>query len=167
MLFFYNSGWVLFIPDCHVAIAVYFFNNSGWVLFISDCDLDVPVWFFFFTTLDGCCLFLIVSWLSLFISFTTLDECCLFLIVMWPSHFIFLQLWMGAIYFYLSSGHRWCFFYNSGWAPFIPNSPLATPCGMAWTPSSQAIHIVQCTGHVNCGCFTMYWARAPLPNCKH
>ena len=59
------------------------------------------------------------------------------------------------------------FFSNSGWALFIPSSPLATQCGMAWTTSSQAIHIVQCTGYVKCKCVTMYCVWAPLPNCKH
>ena len=69
MLFFYNSRCVLFIPDCHMNITVYCFYNSGWVLFILDGDLAITVYFF-----------------------TTLDVCCLFLIVTWPSLFIFLQL---------------------------------------------------------------------------
>ena len=60
---------MLFIPDCHISIAVYFF-----------------------TTLDEYCLFLIVTWTSLFLFFTTLDGCCLFL---------------------LSPGHRCLFFCNT------------------------------------------------------
>ena len=52
---------------------------------------------FFFTTLDGCCLFLIVIWTSLFVFFTTLDGCWLLLIVTWPSLFSFFQLRMGVV----------------------------------------------------------------------
>ena len=55
----------MFIPDCHMAITVIFFI-SEWVLFAFDCHLDIPV-IFFFATLDGCCLFLVVTWPSLFI----------------------------------------------------------------------------------------------------
>ena len=43
MLFFYNPGRVLFIPDCHMNITAYFFYNSGWVLFIPDGDLVFTV----------------------------------------------------------------------------------------------------------------------------
>ena len=67
---FYNSGCVLFIPDCDMNITVYFLYNFGWALFI--------LVFFFLTTLDVCCLFVIVIWPSLFI--------------------FFLQPWMGAVY---------------------------------------------------------------------
>ena len=68
------------------------------MLFIPDCDMDITG---YFTTVDGCCLFLVVigtslftffchsKWVVLFIlgcdmfiCFTTLDRCCLFLIVM-------------------------------------------------------------------------------------
>ena len=63
----------------------------------------------------------------MFVFFTTLDECCLLLIVTWPSLFIFFQLRMGAVFFLIviwaSPGF---FFYNFGWVPFLSNSPLAT-----------------------------------------
>ena len=41
--FFYNSGCVLFISDCHMNITAYFFYNSGWVLFIPDGDLVITI----------------------------------------------------------------------------------------------------------------------------
>ena len=114
--FFYNSGWVLFIPDGDLVITIKFlatldgcwlflivnlsslfgfFYNSGWVLFIPDCHMSIAV--YFFTTLDECCLFLIVTWTSLFLFFTTLDGCCLFLLS--PGHrcLFFLQLRMGVV----------------------------------------------------------------------
>ena len=84
-VFFYNCGWVLFIPDCDMAIALYFV-----------------------TTLHGCYLFLIATWISpIFIIFTTLDGCCLLLIVMWSSLFIF--------------------FYNFAWVLFLPGYGLDIP----------------------------------------
>ena len=96
--FLHHSVCVLFIPDCHMNITIYFFYNSGWVQFILDGDLVITV--YFFTTLDGCWLFPIVNWSSLFVCFfTTLDGCCLFLIVICPLLFIFLQLWMHAVCF--------------------------------------------------------------------
>ena len=61
-------------------ITAYFFYNSGWVLFIRDGDLVITVKCF--TTVDGCWLFLIVNWSSLFVCF--------------------LQLWMGVVCFWLS-----------------------------------------------------------------
>ena len=88
---FYKSRCVLFIPHCDMN-TVYFFYNCGWVLFTFDCDLDITV--IFFTTLDECCLFLIVIRTSpVFFFFTTLV-----LIVIWISLFIFLQSWMGVVY---------------------------------------------------------------------
>ena len=56
--------------------------------------------FLFFTTLDGCCLFLLSPGLRCLFFFATLDGCCLFA----DRHlgitgvFFFLQLWMGAVY---------------------------------------------------------------------
>ena len=67
--------FMLFIPDCHMNTIVYLFHNCGWVLVIPDGDLATTV--YFFTPLDGCWLFLIVNWTSLF---------------------FFLQLWMGVVY---------------------------------------------------------------------
>ena len=116
LFFFYNSGWVLFIPDGDLVITIKFFTtldgcwlflivnwsslfgffyNSGRVLFISDCHMSIAV--YFFTTLDECCLFLIVTWTSLFLFFTTLDGCCLFRLS--PGHrcLFFLQLRMGVV----------------------------------------------------------------------
>ena len=54
---------------------MFFFYNSGWVLFIPGCDLDILV--YFFATLNGCSLFLIVIWTLLAFFFTTLDGRCL------------------------------------------------------------------------------------------
>ena len=51
-------------------------------LVIHAYDLDTTN-----TTLLECCFF------------TTLDVCCLFLMVIWSSLFNFLQLWMGTGYF--------------------------------------------------------------------
>ena len=119
---------------------------------------------YFFTTLHGCCLFLIVIWTSMFVFFTTLDECCLLLIVTWPSLFIFFQLRMGAVFYLIVIWASPGFFFTTldGYR-FFPIPHLQHKCGMAWTPASQAIHIVQCTGYVNCKCVTLYCAWAPLP----
>ena len=96
MLFFYNSGCVLFIPHCHMNITVCFFYNSGWVLFILDGDLAITVSFFYNSRwvlfIPGCHLAIAVYF------FTTVDGCCLFLLVIWTSLCIFLQIWMGAVY---------------------------------------------------------------------
>ena len=48
------------IPHCHLATAAYLFYNCGWVPFVPDCHTAIAV--YFFTTLDGCSLFLIVIW---------------------------------------------------------------------------------------------------------
>ena len=96
--FFYNSGWVLVIFDCELVIPIcLFFFNSGWVLFIPDCHMSTAV--YFFTTLDACCLFLIVIWTSLFVFLTTLDGCCLFLIGTWPWLFTFVATLDGCCLF--------------------------------------------------------------------
>ena len=50
--------WLWFGHHCY-----FFFFNFGWVLFIPHCDLDIAS-VFCFTTLDGCYLFLIVIWPS-------------------------------------------------------------------------------------------------------
>ena len=142
---FYNSGWVLFIPNSHMSTAVYFFTtpdgcclflivirtsmfvffyNSGWVLFAPNCHVAIAV--HFFSTPDGCCLF---------------PDCDLGI----------------AGFFFFKTLDGYCFF---------PIPHLQHKCGMAWTPSSQAIHIVQGGGYVNCKCVTMYCAWAPLPSCK-
>ena len=78
----------------------------------------MPTAVYFFTTLDVCCLFLIVIWTSMFVFFTTLDGCCLLLIVMWPSLFIFFQLQMGVVCFLIVIWASPVFFYNSGWVLF-------------------------------------------------
>ena len=112
MLFFYNSGCVLFIPHCHM-------------------NITLP----FFSTLDGCCLFLILIWTSLFILIYNAGwvpfipdcdvvRCRLFLIVIWPSLL---------------------FFYNSAWVLFIPNCDLDIPIysfhNAGWVPFIPDCHL--------------------------
>ena len=71
---------------------------------------------YFFTTLDACCLFLIVIWTSLFIFFDN------------SGWVLFIPDWHLAMAIY--------FFCTCRWVLFIPNCPLATQCGMAWTPDT-------------------------------
>ena len=77
---------------------------------------------FFFTTLDGCYLFLVATWPSPFDFFTTLDGCCLFLIVIWTS-----------------------FFHNSGWVLFVPNLGRRPPLSPTlFYPQALLLTILLC-----------------------
>ena len=79
----------LLIHACDLDTAAHFFNNFGWMLFISGCDLHLTV--LFFATLDGSILGCDL-YITFVFFFTTLHGCCLFLVVICTSLFIFFKL---------------------------------------------------------------------------
>ena len=72
------------------------------MLFIPDCDVNITL--YFFTTLDGCCLLLVVIRTTLFIFLTTPDGCHE-LACLWPKVSRRCELPSQHI---VDKHHQWC-----------------------------------------------------------